>query len=344
MFPKLFGTRAGDMAIDLGTANTLVYMKGRGIVLNEPSVVAILDSGGTRKVLAVGEEANRMIGRTPGNIRAIRPMRTGVIGDFEIAEEMLKHFIRKAYSRRLLVHPRTIVSVPSGATKVERRAIRDAADAAGASKVYLIEEPMAAAIGAGLPLSEPRGSMIVDIGGGTTGIAILSLGGIVTSRTLSTAGYRLDEVIGAYIRRAHNVAVGETTAERIKIEVGSALRPETGVGRTTEVKGFDLFRGVPRALRITEREIADCLAEPIGGIIEGVKQTLEQIAPELASDISDRGIVLTGGGALLGGLDSALRYSTGLAVTIAENPLACGAIGAGRVLEEHALPSDFLLD
>jgi rod shape-determining protein MreB len=304
MIPKLFGTRAGDMAIDLGTANTLVYMKGRGIVINEPSVVAILDAGGTRKVLEVGEEANRMIGRTPGNIRAIRPMRTGVIGDFEVAEEMLKHFIRKAYRRRLLVHPRMIVSVPSGATKVERRAIKEAADAAGASKVYLIEEPMAAAIGAGLPVTEPSGSMIVDIGGGTTGIAILSLGGIVNSRTLSVAGYRLDEVI--------------------------------------EVKGFDLFRGVPRALEITEREIAECLAEPVGAIIEGVKQTLEQTAPELSADISDRGIVLTGGGALLGNLDSILHLSTGLAVTIAEDPLTCGAIGAGRVLEEHEALGDFL--
>jgi rod shape-determining protein MreB len=344
MFPKLFGTRAGDMAIDLGTANTLVYMKSRGIVLNEPSVVAILDGGGTRKVLEVGEEANRMIGRTPGNIRAIRPMRTGVIGDFEVAEEMLKHFIRKAYRRRLLVHPRMIVSVPSGATKVERRAIKEAADAAGASKVYLIEEPMAAAIGAGLPVTEPSGSMIVDIGGGTTGIAILSLGGIVNSRTLSVAGYRLDEVISAHIRRAHNVAVGETTAERIKIEVGSALRPRSGAGKTTEVKGFDLFRGVPRALEITEREIAECLAEPIGAIIEGVKQTLEQTAPELSADISDRGIVLTGGGALLGNLDSILHLSTGLPVTIAEDPLTCGAIGAGRVLEEHEVLGDFLHD
>ena len=344
MFPKWFGARTGDMAIDLGTANTLVYMKGRGIVLNEPSVVAILDARGTRKVLAVGEEANRMIGRTPGNIRAIRPMRTGVIGDFEVAEEMLKHFIRKAYQRRLLVHPRVIVSVPSGATKVERRAIKDAADAAGASKVFLIEEPMAAAIGAGLPVTEPSGSMIVDIGGGTTGIAIVSLGGIVNSLTLSVAGYRLDEVISAYIRRAHNVAVGEATAERIKIEIGSALRPRNGVGKITEVKGFDMFRGVPRALEITELEIADCLAEPINTIIEGVKQTLEQTAPELSADISDRGIVLTGGGALLGALDSILRLSTGLPVRLAEDPLTCGAVGAGRVLEESDLLGNFLQD
>jgi rod shape-determining protein MreB len=344
MFPKWFGARTGDMAIDLGTANTLVYVKGRGIVINEPSVVAILDSGGTRRVLAVGEEANRMIGRTPGNIRAIRPMRTGVIGDFEVAEEMLKHFIRKAYQRRLLVHPRMIVSVPSGATKVERRAIKDAADAAGASKVYLIEEPVAAAIGAGLPITEPSGSMIVDIGGGTTGIAILSLGGIVNSLTLNVAGYRLDEVISAYIRRAHNVAVGEATAERIKVEIGCALRPRNGIGRTTQVKGFDMFRGVPRAVEITEREIADCLAEPIGAIVEGVKQTLEQTAPELSADISDRGIVLTGGGALLGALDCILRLSTGLPVTLAENPLTCGAIGAGRVLEENDKLADFLQD
>ena len=342
MFSKIFAARAGDMAIDLGTANTLVYVKGRGIVLNEPSVVAILDRGGKRQVLAIGEEANRMIGRTPGNIRAIRPMRTGVIGDFEVAEEMLKHFIRNAYRRRLLVHPRMIVSVPSGATKVERRAIKEAADAAGASRIYLLEEPMAAAIGAGLPISEPTGSMIVDIGGGTTGIAILSLGGIVESETLDVAGYRLDEVISAYIRRAHNVAIGEATAERIKIEMGSALRPKEGVGKTAKVNGFDLFRGIPRALEITELEIADCLAEPIAAIVEGVKRTLERTAPELSSDISDKGIVLTGGGALLGQLDGLLRLATGLPVTIAENPLTCGAIGAGRVLEEIESLGDFL--
>ena len=342
MFSKIFAARAGDMAIDLGTANTLVYVKGRGIVLNEPSVVAILDRAGRRQVLAIGEEANRMIGRTPGNIRAIRPMRTGVIGDFEVAEEMIKHFIRKAYRRRMLVHPRMIVSVPSGATKVERRAIKEAADAAGASRIYLIEEPMAAAIGAGLPVSEPTGSMIVDIGGGTTGIAILSLGGIVNSETLDIAGYRLDEAISAYIRRAHNVAVGETTAERIKIEMGSALRPEDGIGRTAKVKGFDLFRGIPRALEITEREIADCLAEPIAAIVEGVKRTLERTAPELSADISDKGIVLTGGGALLGQLADLLRLATGLPVTIAEDPLTCGAMGAGRVLEEIESLGDFL--
>ena len=334
MFSKLFGARSGDMAIDLGTANTLVYVKGRGIVLNEPSVVAVLDNAGRRQVLAVGEEAKRMTGRTPGNIKAIRPMRTGVIGDFEVAEEMIKHFIRKAYQRRSFVHPRMIVSVPSGATAVERRAIKDAADAAGAREVLLIDEPLAAAIGAGLPISEPTGSMIVDIGGGTTGIAILSLGGIVTATTLRVAGYRFDEVISAYVRRAHSVAVGEATSERIKIDLGSALMPQDGIGRTAELKGFDLFRGVPRAITVTEREIAEALAEPIGQIVEAVTSTLEQTAPELSADIADKGIVLTGGGALLGNLDALLRYATGLPVSIAEAPLSCGALGAGRVLEE----------
>ena len=344
MFSKLFGARTGDMAIDLGTANTLVYVKGRGIVLNEPSVVAILDTGSRLQVLAVGEEANRMIGRTPGNIRAIRPMRIGVIGDFEVAEEMIKHFIRKAYQRRRFVHPRMIVSVPSGATQVERRAIKEAADAAGAAHVSLIEEPMAAAIGAGLPVTEPTGSMVVDIGGGTTGVAILSLGGIVNATTLRVAGYRLDEVIGAYIRRTHNIAVGEATAESIKIELGSALAPEDGVGRVIEVRGFDLYRGVPRAITISEREIAECLAEPIGAIVEGVKTTLEQAPPELSADIADRGIVLTGGGALLHNLDALLRLATGLPVTIAEDPLTCGALGAGRVLEEIGVLGRFLQD
>ena len=334
MLRKLFGARAGDIAIDLGTANTLVYVKGQGIVLNEPSVVAIVDNGDKKQVLAVGEEANRMIGRTPGNIRAIRPMRTGVIGDFEVAQVMIKHFIRKAHPKRGFANPRVIVSVPSGATQVERRAIQEAAEAAGARRVSLLEEPMAAAIGAGLPVNEPTGSMIVDIGGGTTGVAVISLGGIVTALTLRIAGYRLDEVIAAYIRRAHNVAIGEATAERIKIEVGSALRPDDGAGRVTEIKGFDLFRGVPRAFPITEEEIAECLAEPISAIVETVKQALEQTAPELSADIADKGIVLTGGGALLGHLDLLLRYATGLPVTVAEDPLTCGAIGAGHVLEQ----------
>ena len=342
MFWRLFGPHAGDLAIDLGTANTLVYVKGEGIVLNEPSVVAIVDNGEKKKVLAVGEEANRMIGRTPGNIRAIRPMRSGVIGDFEVAQFMIKHFIRKAYPKRSFANPRVIVSVPSGATQVERRAIQEAAENSGARRVSLIEEPMAAAIGAGLPVDEPSGSMIVDIGGGTTGVAVISLGGIVTSITLRIAGYRLDEVIAAYIRRAHNVAIGEATAERIKIEVGSALAPNNGEGRITEIKGFDLFRGVPRAFPISEEEIAECLAEPVSAIVETVKQALEQTAPELSADISDKGIVLTGGGALLGHLDVVLRYATGLPVTIAEDPLTCGALGAGRVLEQIESRGDVL--
>ena len=331
---KWLSPRAWDMAIDLGTANTLVYAKGRGVVLNEPSVVAIAELGDRARVLAVGVEANRMIGRTPGNIRAIRPMRTGVIGDFEVAQEMIKHFIRKVYQRRTFVNPRIIVSVPSGATPVESRAIREAAHAAGARRVFLIEEPMAAAIGANLPVTEPTGSMIVDIGGGTTGVAVLSLGGIVFANTLRIAGYQMDEAISAYIRRSHNMAIGEATAERIKIEIGSALAPEDGDGRTMEVKGLDLANGVPRALIVSEREIAKCLADLVGSIVEGVKVTLEQTAPELSADIVDKGIVMTGGGALLANLDIVLRYATGLPVSIVEDPLTCGARGAGRVLEE----------
>ncbi len=326
--------RSGDMAIDLGTANTLVYVKGRGVVLNEPSVVAIAENGEKPQVLAVGEEANRMIGRTPGNIRAIRPMRTGVIGDFDVAQEMIKHFIRKVYQRRFFAHPSIIVSVPSGATPVESRAIREAAQAAGARRVFLIEEPMAAAIGANLPVTEPTGSMIVDVGGGTTGVAVLSLGGIVSANTLRIAGYQLDEAISAYIRRSHNMAIGEATAERIKIEIGSALPPEDGNGKTMVVKGLDLAQGIPRALEVSEREIAKCLSELVGSIIEVVKLTLEQTAPELSADIVDKGIVLTGGGALLSNLDIILRHATGLPVSIVEDPLTCGARGAGRVLEE----------
>jgi rod shape-determining protein MreB len=334
MFSKVTGWMSADMAIDLGTANTLVYVKGRGIVLNEPSVVAIAEEKGKKKVLAVGDEAKMMLGRTPGYISAIRPLRDGVIADFEVAEEMIKHFIRKVHNRRSFASPLVIVCVPSGSTAVERRAIQESAESAGARKVFLIEEPMAAAIGAGLPVTEPTGSMVVDIGGGTTEVAVLSLGGIVYSRSVRVGGDKMDEAIIAYIRRNHNLLVGEGSAERIKKEIGSACPPEDGEGRTLEIKGRDLMNGVPKELIISERQIAEALAEPVGAIIEAVKVALEHTAPELAADIVDKGIVLTGGGALLSNLDFVLRHATGLPVTVADDPLSCVALGTGRALEE----------
>ena len=334
MLSRLLGMFSADMAIDLGTANTLVYVKGRGIVLNEPSVVAIADGRDKKQVLAVGDEAKLMLGRTPGNIQAIRPLRDGVIADFEVAEEMIKHFIRKVHRRSTLAAPEIIVCVPSGSTAVERRAIQDSADAAGARRVFLIEEPMAAAIGAGLPVTEPTGSMVVDIGGGTTEVAVLSLGGIVYSRSVRVGGDKMDEAIIAYIRRNHNLLVGEGSAERIKKEIGSACPPEDGEGRTMEIKGRDLMNGVPKELVISERQVSEALAEPVGAIVEAVKVALEHTAPELAADIVDKGIVLTGGGAMLGNLDLVLRASTGLPVSIADEPLSCVALGTGRCLEE----------
>ena len=334
MFPNLTGWFSADMAIDLGTANTLVYVKGRGIVLNEPSVVAIAEEKGKKKVLAVGDEAKMMLGRTPGYIQAIRPLRDGVIADFEVAEEMIKHFIRKVHNRRSFASPLVIVCVPSGSTAVERRAIQESAESAGARKVFLIEEPMAAAIGAGLPVTEPTGSMVVDIGGGTTEVAVLSLGGIVYSRSVRVGGDKMDEAIIAYIRRNHNLLIGEGSSERIKKEIGSACPPEDGEGRTMEIKGRDLMNGVPKELIVSERQIAESLAEPVGAIIEAVKVALEHTAPELAADIVDKGIVLTGGGALLSNLDYVLRHATGLPVSIADDPLTCVARGTGRALEE----------
>ena len=334
MFAGLLGMLSADMAIDLGTANTLVYVKRRGIVLNEPSVVAITESRGRTQVLAVGDEAKMMLGRTPGNIKAIRPLRDGVIADFEVAEEMIKHFIRKVHNRRGFARPQVIICVPSGSTAVERRAIQESAESAGARKVHLIEEPMAAAIGAGLPVTEPTGSMVVDIGGGTTEVAVLSLGGIVYSRSIRVGGDKLDEAIIAYIRRNHNLLVGEGSAERIKKDIGSACPPEDGEGATMEIKGRDLMNGVPKELIITERQIAESLTEPVGAIVEAVKVALEHTAPELAADIVDKGIVLTGGGALLGNMDYVLRASTGLPVSIADDPLSCVALGTGRCLEE----------
>ncbi|MEK9946019.1 MAG: rod shape-determining protein [Alphaproteobacteria bacterium] len=334
MFSNLFGIMSADMAIDLGTANTLVYVKGRGIVLNEPSVVAIINQRGKKQVLAVGDEAKMMLGRTPGNIEAIRPLRDGVIADFEIAEEMIKHFISKVHNRRSFASPQVIIAVPSGSTAVERRAIQESAESAGARRVYLIEEPMAAAIGAGLPVTEPTGSMVVDIGGGTTEVAVLSLGGIVYARSVRVGGDKMDEAIIAYIRRNHNLLVGESSAERIKQQIGTACPPEDGNGDSMQIKGRDLMNGVPKELIINQRQIAESLAEPVGAIIEAVKVALEHTAPELAADIVDKGIVLTGGGALLGNLDMVLRNATGLPVSIADEPLSCVALGTGRALEE----------
>ena len=334
MLSSLFGFLSADMAIDLGTANTLVYVKGRNIVLNEPSVVAIAKVKDKKHVLAVGEEAKQMLGRTPGNIEAIRPLRDGVIADFEIAEDMIKYFIRKVHNRRSFASPLVVICVPSGSTAVERRAIQESAEAAGARKVFLIEEPMAAAIGAGLPVTEPTGSMVVDIGGGTTEVAVLSLGGIVYSQSVRVGGDKMDQAIIAYIRRTHNLLVGERSAERIKESIGSACPPEEGEGRTMEIKGRDLLHGVPKELIISERQIAESLAEPISQIVEAVKSALEHTAPELAADIVDKGIVLTGGGALLTNMDYVLRYATGLPVSIAEDALSCVAMGTGRALEE----------
>ncbi|MFP6736497.1 MAG: rod shape-determining protein [Rhodospirillales bacterium] len=334
MLSRIFGFLSADMAIDLGTANTLVYVKGKNIVLNEPSVVAIAEVKGKKHVLAVGEDAKQMLGRTPGNIQAIRPLRDGVIADFEIAEDMIKYFIRKVHNRRSFAAPLVVICVPSGSTAVERRAIQESAEAAGARRVYLIEEPMAAAIGAGLPVTEPTGSMVVDIGGGTTEVAVLSLGGIVYSQSVRVGGDKMNEAIIAYIRRNHNLLVGESSAERIKEEIGSACPPEEGEGRTMEIKGRDLMNGVPKELVISERQIAESLAEPVSAIIEAVKSALEHTAPELAADIVDKGIVLTGGGALLTNMDYVLRYATGLPISIADNPLSCVALGTGRALEE----------
>ncbi len=334
MFMRLTGFLSADMAIDLGTANTLVYVKGQGIVLNEPSVVAIANWKGKRQVLAVGEEAKLMLGRTPGNIEAIRPLRDGVIADFEIAEEMIKHFIRKVHNRRSFASPEVIVCVPSGSTAVERRAIQESAESAGARRVFLIEEPMAAAIGASLPVTEPTGSMVVDVGGGTTEVAVLSLGGIVYSRSVRVGGDKMDESIIAYVRRNHNLLLGESSSERIKKNIGTACPPEDGNGSSLDIKGRDLMNGVPKEIVVTQRQIAEALAEPVGAIIDAVKVALENTAPELAADIVDKGIVLTGGGALLGNLDYVLRHATGLPVSIADEPLSCVVMGTGRCLEE----------
>jgi rod shape-determining protein MreB len=319
-----------DMAVDLGTANTLVYVRGPGIVLNEPSVVAINSDNGS--ILAVGTEAKRMIGRTPGNIVAVRPLRDGVIADFDTTERMLRYFIQKVHKRRFLAKPRLVICVPSGITGVERRAVEEAGYKAGARKVFIIEEPMAAAIGSGMPIHEPTGNMVVDIGGGTTEIAVISLGGIVVSVSIRVGGDELDEAIIAYVKREYSLLLGERTAEDIKMRVGSAFplpnEPEA------ELRGRDLITGLPRTVILPAEEIRKALEEPIQAIVDAVKSTLDRTPPELSGDIMDRGIMLTGGGALLRGLDERLRHETGMPVVIAENPLNCVVLGSGRTVEE----------
>jgi rod shape-determining protein MreB len=330
MFSWLLGYFSNDIGIDLGTANTLVYVKDRGIVLREPSVVAIQQ--GSSRVLAVGEEAKRMLGRTPGNIVAIRPMKAGVIADFEVTEAMLRYFIRKAHNRKWVVRPRIIISVPSGITEVEKRAVKDSATHAGAREVYLIEEPMAAAIGVGLPVQEPAGNMIVDMGGGTTEVAIISLAGIVLSRSVRVGGDEMDEAIVQYLKRVYNLMIGERTAEEIKITIGSAY--PLGEEMSMEVKGRDLVAGLPKTLTITSEEIREALQEPVSAIIEAIRITLERCPPELSSDLVDRGIVLAGGTSQLRGMDKLLAEQTGLPVHVAEDPLSAVAEGTGVVLHE----------
>ena len=333
MFSGLYKLFSRDLAIDLGTANTLIYVRGMGIVSNEPSVVAVQqDSRGGKTVLAVGKEAKEMLGRTPGNIVVIRPMKDGVIADFEITAVMLRYFIRAAHNRSTLVKPRIIIAIPSGITEVERRAVREAAKSAGAREVYLIEQPIAAAIGAGLPITEPSGNMIVDIGGGTSDVAVISLAGVVCAKSVRVGGDKMDEAIIQHIKRRYNLLIGERTAELIKITIGNAYPSDEVL--TMDIKGRDLVAGVPRTLTVSSDEVRDALAEPVNAIVEAVKGTLERTPPELAGDIADRGIVLAGGGALLKGFDALLREETGLPVFLAEDPLSSVVIGAGKALEE----------
>ena len=333
LFDYILGKFSNDLAIDLGTANTLVYVKGKGIVLNEPSVVAVhKDARGMKKVLAVGLDAKSMLGRTPGNIVAIRPMRDGVIADFDITEAMLKHFILRVHNRKSLVRPRIIVSVPSGITQVERRAVRETVESAGAREIYLIEEPMAAAIGAGLPIAEPTSSMVVDIGGGTTEVAVISLSGIVYSKSVRVAGDKIDEEIVQYMKRKYSLLIGERTAEIIKTEIGCAYPLEEM--KSIDVKGRDLISGIPKTIETNSEEIREAIAEPVTLIVDAIKDALENAPPELAGDIVDRGIVLTGGGALLKNIDVLIREETGLPITIADDPLSAVARGAGMALDQ----------
>ena len=344
MFKDFTSIFSEDMGLDLGTANTLVYVKGKGIILNEPSVVAIsTDSKNNKSVLAVGSEAKSMLGRTPGSIQAIRPMKDGVIADFDIAEAMIKYFIKKVHKKSFFANPNIVICVPTGATNVERRAIKESADAAGAKKTFLIEEPVAAAIGAGLPISSPSGSMVVDIGGGTTEIAILSLGGVVHASSVKVGGDTWDDAIINFMRGVHKLAIGEATAEKIKIEIGCAGIPEDGDGKTINVKGRDLINGLPREVTISERQVAEALSDSIFQIVSALKRALEVIPPELAADIVDTGIMLTGGGALLQRLDKAIRVTTGLPVSIADDPLTCVARGTGMALEEGNRHQDVFL-
>jgi rod shape-determining protein MreB len=339
VFNAILGWFSNDLAIDLGTANTLVYAKGKGIVVSEPSVVAVTqDMRGPDKVRAVGREAKEMLGRTPGNIVAIRPMKEGVIADFEVTEAMLRYFIARVHDRSRWVRPRIVVAVPSGITEVEKRAVRESAMSAGAREVYLIEEPMAAAIGAGLPVTEPSGNMIVDIGGGTTEVAVLSLSGIVYSNSTRVGGDKMDEAIINYVKRKYNLLIGERSAELIKINIGTAFGSEQL--ETMEVKGRDLVAGVPKTLEVKSDEVCEALAEPVNAVVESVKLALESTPPELAADIVDKGIVMTGGGALLTGLDLLLREATGLPVMLAEDPLTAVVIGTGRCLDELQLLRD----
>ncbi len=336
IFDWLYGLFSNDLAIDLGTATTLIYVKGKGIVSCEPSVVAVArDSRGDKRVLAVGREAKEMLGRTPGNIEAIRPLRDGVIADFEITEAMLRYFITRAHNRRSWVKPRIIICVPFGITEVEKRAVKESAQSAGAREVFLIEEPMAAAIGAGLPITEPSGNMVVDIGGGTTEVAVISLAGIVYSQSVRVGGDKMDEAIVAYMKRKYNLAIGEQTAERIKISIANAYAPEELL--TMEVKGRDMVAGVPKTVVVNSDEIREGLAEPINAIVEAVLLALERTPPELAADIVDKGVVLTGGGALLKNLDVLLREETGLPVMVSDDPISAVVLGSGKTLDHFHL-------
>jgi rod shape-determining protein MreB len=342
MFDRLLGLFSNDLAIDLGTANILVYAKNRGIVSSEPSVVAVqTDHRGVARVRAVGKEAKSMLGRTPGSIRAVRPLKDGVIADFEIAEAMLRYFIQRAHNRSTLLRPRIVISVPSGITEVEKRAVRESALSASAREVYLLEEPMAAAIGAGLPITEPSGNMIIDIGGGTTEVAVISLSGIVYANSVRVGGDKMDDAILNYVKRKYNLLIGERTAELIKIEIGSAY-PDNET-RTMVVKGRDLVAGVPKTIEITADDVRDALVEPVNSIVEAAKIALERTPPELAADIADKGIVLTGGGALLRNLDALLREETGLPIMLAEDPFTAVVMGCGRCLDEADLLRDVTL-
>jgi rod shape-determining protein MreB len=333
---SIFNFSTRDIAIDLGTANTVVYVRGAGIVTSEPSVVAMEITNGVRKVKAVGDDAKLMMGKPPDNIRTIRPLRNGVIADLEVAEEMIKHFIRKAHGgpSRFSRGPEVVICIPSGATSVERRAIRDAVHNAGADKVSLIEEPMAAAIGAGLPVADPVGSMVVDIGGGTTEVGVISLQGLAYSRSARVGGDRMDEAITAYVRRNYNLLIGEATAERVKLEIGAARPPSDGEGPTAHVRGRDVGKGVPSEIVLTQAQVADALAEPVNRIVEVVRAALENTQPEIAADVIDQGITMTGGGSLLRDIDGVLRDETGLPVHVADDAMSCVALGAGRTLEE----------